>query len=85
VYLGCLADRRAGWRNRRRRSKRLRRAKSSSPSKLVSQLKALMPVWVKNLKSTMLIGRSPDFVPDVEAMLPTLMAEMQSTTTNSAI
>lgn len=39
--------------------------------KLTSQLKVLMPVLVKNLKSTMLIGRSPEFVRDFEAILPT--------------
>jgi uncharacterized protein len=52
---------------------------------LVSQLKTLTPVLMKTLKSTMLIGRSPDFVRDFEAMLSTLMAEMESTTTNSPI
>jgi uncharacterized protein len=46
--------------------------------KLTNQLKVLLPVLVKNLKSTMLIGRSPEFVRDFEAILPILMAEMES-------
>jgi uncharacterized protein len=45
--------------------------------KLATQLKVLMPVFVNALKAAMLSGRSPEFVRDFEALLPTLMAEME--------
>lgn len=45
--------------------------------KLTSRLQVLVPVLVKNLKATMLIGRSPELMRDFEVVLPTLMAEME--------
>jgi uncharacterized protein len=45
--------------------------------KLTNQIKVLMPMFVKSLKATMLVGRSPEFVRDFEALLPILMAEIE--------
>jgi len=46
--------------------------------KLTEQMKALIPILMKNMKATMLIGRSPEFVRDFEAAMPTLMAAFDS-------
>jgi hypothetical protein len=46
--------------------------------KLSDQLRTLMPIIMKNMKSTMLVGRSPEFVRDFEATLPILMQAFET-------
>jgi len=45
--------------------------------KMNDQLKTLVPMLVKNMKATMLVGRSPEFVRDFEAVMPVLMAAFE--------
>jgi len=45
--------------------------------KMSDQLKTLVPMLVKNMKANMLVGRSPEFVRDFEAVMPALMAAFE--------
>jgi hypothetical protein len=45
--------------------------------KTTQQLKALVPMLVKNMKSAMLVGRSPEFARDFEALMPVLISTFE--------
>jgi uncharacterized protein len=45
--------------------------------KMSDQLKTLVPMLAKNMKASMLVGRSPEFVRDFEAIMPAVMAAFE--------
>jgi uncharacterized protein len=45
--------------------------------KITDQFKAILPAIMKNMATAMLVGRSPEFVRDFEAVQPKLVAALQ--------
>jgi len=45
--------------------------------RMSDQLKTLVPMLVNNMKTSMLVGRSPEFVRDFEAVIPVLLTAFE--------